>query len=452
MAMVPVVTLAVWGSPRVLASSHLGSSSQASSCFKKSTATPIPPPAVQGASAYKKYKGQTITFYGNSVGAGETQDQTLACEFSKETGIKVKVVPAPQSTTDRYAATQRFFTGQSSAIDVTMVDVIYPSAFAPYLVDLKKPLADIAKLDYPSIVKNDTINGHLVAIPYFGDFGILWYRKDLLKKYGYSAPPTTWTQLTAMAKKIQAGEQKKNKNFHGFVFQGNSYEGLTCDALEWINSYGGGTIITHNGTVTLNNPKTIAALTLAQKWIGTIAPRGVTSYEEEDARNAFQAGDAAFMRNWPYVYSLMQAKGSAVANKFGYAPLPHGPGGKSTAAVGGWQLAVSKYSKHIPASIAFVRYMAGQPVEAWHAEVASLVPAMPGVGSIPAVKKLEPFLAAVGPKEYHAVRPSAPLGTKYNQGSTIFFQGVNRILNGSSVSSEVSAMTSQLKVLAAQSH
>jgi trehalose/maltose transport system substrate-binding protein len=385
------------------------------------------------------------------VGAGETQDKAMACEFTKETGINVKVVPAPQSTTDRYSATQRFFTGQSSAIDVTMVDVIYPSAFAPYLVDLKKPLADIAKLDYQSIVQNDTIGGHLVAIPYFGDFGILWYRTDLLKKYGYKSPPTTWTQLTAMAKKIQAGEQKKNKNFHGFVFQGNAYEGLTCDALEWVNSYGGGAIITHNGTVTLNNPKAIAALKLAQSWVGTISPRGVTSYEEEDARNAFQAGDAAFMRNWPYVYSLMEAKGSKVAGKFGYAPLPHGPGGKSTAAVGGWQLAVSKYSKHIPAAIDFVRYMAGKPVEAWHAEVASLVPAMPSVGSIPAVKKLEPFLASVSPKEDHVVRPSAPLSTKYNQGSTIFFQGVNRILNGTaSPDSQVPAMASQLKILAAQ--
>jgi trehalose/maltose transport system substrate-binding protein len=255
-----------------------------------------------------------------------------------------------------------------------------------------------------------------------------------------------------MAKKIQAGEQKKNKNFHGFVFQGNSYEGLTCDALEWINSYGGGTIITHNGNVTLNNPKTIAALKLVQSWVGTIAPRGVTSYEEEDARNAFQAGDAAFMRNWPYVYSLMEAKGSAVAGKFSYAPLPHGPGGPSSAAVGGWQLAVSKYSKHIPAAIDFVRYMSGKQAEAWHAEVASLVPAMPSVGSIPAVKKLEPFLATVGPKEDHVVRPSAPLSTKYNQGSTIFFQGVNRILNGTSVDSQVSAMASQLKILAAQSH
>ena len=89
-------------------------------------------------------------------------------------------------------------------------------------------------------------------MPWFGDYGILYYRTDLLKKYGYKAPPTTWTDLFKMAKKIQDGEQKSNPNFAGFVFQGNSYEGLTCNALEWIASAGGGHII-DNGKATINN-------------------------------------------------------------------------------------------------------------------------------------------------------------------------------------------------------
>jgi trehalose/maltose transport system substrate-binding protein len=196
----------------------------------------------------------------------------------------------------------------------------------------------------------------------------------------------------------------------------------------------------------------MAALKLAQSWVGTIAPRGVTSYEEEDARNAFQSGDSAFMRNWPYAYSLGEAKGSKIAGKFAVAPLPHGPNGKSSAATGGWQLAVNKYSKHVQASIAFTAYMASKPAEIWHAEAASLVPAMPSVGSVPGVKKLEPFLTTVGNHTNHVVRPSAALGTRYNQGSTIFFQGVSRILNGSAVNSVVPGVAQQLKTLAAQAH
>ena len=98
-------------------------------------------------------------------------------------------------------------------------------------------------------------------MPWFGDFGILYYRTDLLKKYGYKSPPTTWTQLFTMAKKIQDGEQATNPNFAGFVFQGNAYEGLTCDALEWIASAGGGHFI-DGGKATINNPKAAAILNL----------------------------------------------------------------------------------------------------------------------------------------------------------------------------------------------
>ena len=135
-----------------------------------------------------------------------------------------------------------------------MLDVVWPGAFAPYLVNLKPKLGEAAKQFAQGIVQNDTIGGKLVAMPWFGDFGILYYRTDLLKKYGYKAPPKTWNELFAMAKKIQDGEQKTNKNFYGFVFQGNAYEGLTCDALEWVASAGGGHFI-DSGKVTINNPK-----------------------------------------------------------------------------------------------------------------------------------------------------------------------------------------------------
>ena len=75
---------------------------------------------------------------------------------------------------------------KSSSFDVAMIDVVWPGAFAPYLVDLKPKLGKQAKLHAAGIVANDTVGGKLVAMPWFGDFGILYYRTDLLKKYGYS--------------------------------------------------------------------------------------------------------------------------------------------------------------------------------------------------------------------------------------------------------------------------
>ena len=123
----------------------------------------------------------------------------------------------------------------------------------------------------PGIIRNNTINGKLVAMPWFGDFGILYYRTDLLRKYGYSSPPKTWAQLGVMAKKIQDGEQASNPNFYGFVYQGNAYEGLTCDGLEWLASSGGGNFI-DNGKASINNPRAVAILNLQRSWVGNITP------------------------------------------------------------------------------------------------------------------------------------------------------------------------------------
>ncbi len=163
--------------------------------------------------------------------------------FAKDTGIKVKVQPHPTASDASYSQLARVFTSQVVVVRRGDDRRLWPAAFAPFLVDLKPKLGKQAKLHSAGIIANDTVGGHLVAMPWFGDFGILYYRTDLLKKYGYTSPPTTWTQLFAMAKKIQDGEQASNPTFSGFVFQGNSYEGLTCDALEWVASSGGGQFI-----------------------------------------------------------------------------------------------------------------------------------------------------------------------------------------------------------------
>src|SRR4051795_8015283 len=182
--------------------------SSSGSKAKASTAAATAPPSVPNAASIKsKYGGQTITFVGDSVGGGHQRDTALAKKFSQQTGIKVKVVPHPAASDASYSQLARAFSTHSSSIDVAMIDVVWPGAFAPFLVDLKPKLGAQSKIHAAGIVANDTVNGKLVAMPWFGDFGMLYYRTDLLKKYGYTQPPTTWTALFAMAKKIQDGEK-----------------------------------------------------------------------------------------------------------------------------------------------------------------------------------------------------------------------------------------------------
>jgi trehalose/maltose transport system substrate-binding protein len=404
-------------------------------------------PKVPNAAMIKReYGGQSITFVGDSVGGGHQRDTALATEFTKDTGIKVKVIPHPAASDAAYSQLARAFSTHSSSIDVAMIDVVWPGAFAPFLVNLKPKLGAQAKIHAAGIIQSDTVDGKLVAMPWFGDFGMLYYRTDLLKKYGYTQPPKTWTSLFTMAKKIQAGEQQTNPNFSGFVFQGNAYEGLTCDALEWIASSGGGHFI-DNGKATINNPKARAILDLFRSQIGVTTPRGVTTYQEGEAQTAFTDGDAAFERNWPYAYSLNQAKGSKVAGKFAVAPLPHGPGHSSVATVGGWQLAVSKYSKHPDAAIEFVRYMTSKAVEKFDTITNSNVPTIPSLVKDPQVRKAAPYLNPATANVPRATRPSTVLGAKYNEGSKDIYQAISRILNGASASSVLPGLQSQLQAL-----
>jgi trehalose/maltose transport system substrate-binding protein len=389
----------------------------------------IKPPAVANAAAIRaKYGGQTITFLGDGpVGKSHTRDELLVAKFTKDTGIKVNLVPHPVDSSAAYSQLARTFSAKSSAYDVVMMDVVWPGAFAPYLVNLKPALAKEAKLHAQGIILNNTVKGKLVAMPWFGDFGILYYRTDLLTKYGYSGPPTTWAQLGAMAKKIQDGERANNPNFYGFVYQGNAYEGLTCDALEWLASAGGGQFI-DGGKVTINNPKAAAILNLQRSWVGNITPRDVTTYQEDQSLNAFDSGNAAFLRNWPYAYSASQT--TPVKGKFDVTVLPHSGRNASVGTVGGWQLGVNRYSKNIPAAIELVRYLTGVAVERFDAIYNSNVPTIPAVAALPAVRKVNPWLKPQIANVKRVTRPSRYLGTRYQQGSQIIYQGINQILNG----------------------
>jgi len=404
-------------------------------------------PKVPNAAAIKKkYGGQEITFVGDSVGNGHVRDTALATEFTKDTGIKVTVVPHPSASDQSYAQLARAFSAKSSSIDVAMIDVVWPGAFAPYLVNLKPKLGTQSKLHLASIVANDTIKGKLVAMPWFGDYGILYYRTDLLRKYGYKAPPKTWGALFAMAKKIQNGERGSNPNFAGFVFQGNAYEGLTCNTLEWIASAGGGHII-DNGKVTINNAKARTVLDAIRAQIGKITPRGVTSYNEDGARIPFDNGDAAFMRNWPYAYSLSQATGSAVKGKFAVTVLPHGAAGPSVGTVGGWQLGVSKYSKHKGAATELVRYLTSPGVQKFDAIFNTNVPTIPAVARIKAVVKANPYLTPAIANVARVTRPSKYLKASYNEGSKDIYQGISQILNGTPAKNVLPSISSKLQRL-----
>ena len=377
----------------------------------------------------------TLRVAGDStaVGEGGRWMKEKVEEWAKKTGNKVEYIDSPADTNDRLALYQQYWAAKSPDVDVYMIDVIWPGIVAPHALDLK-PYFSEAELKefFPRIVENNTIKGKLTSIPFFTDAGLLYYRTDLLQKYGYKNPPRTWAELEQMAKKVMQGERKANKDFWGFVFQGKAYEGLTCDALEWIYSFGGGRIVEKGGRISVNNPKAPLALNTLRRFVGSIAPAGVTAYAEEEARNVFQQGNALFMRNWPYAYALGQAEGSPIRGKFAVTVLPKGGADAPNAAtLGGWQLMVSAYSQHPKEAADLVKYLTSYEVQKDNAVRLSRLPTRPALYNDKDVLAKNAWFKDLLPVFQNAVsRPSDVAGAKYNQVSEAIWTEVHNALTG----------------------
>lgn len=373
-----------------------------------------------------------------AISCGAVGQELKLCEdgakaWAAKTGNQVKVVSTPNSATERLALYQQILAAGSGDIDVLQIDVIWPGILAGHLTDLTKAVpAEQVQANFPAIVQNNTVGGKLVAIPWYIDAGVLYYRKDLLEKYGKPVPQT-WEELSATAKVAQDGERAAgNDKMWGFVYQAKAYEGLTCNALEWIDSWNGGTIVDHDGKITIDNPKAAAALTWARSTVGQVAPEGVLNYSEEEARGVFQSGNAVFMRNWPYAWPLAQSQDSAVKGKVGVAALPKGgPDGKHTGALGGWQLAVSKYSRNQEAAVDLVRYLTSPEEQKRRAIVGGYNPTLPALYQDQEVLQANPFFGSLYETFVNAVaRPSRETGVKYNQVSSEFFNATHTVLAG----------------------
>ena len=380
--------------------------------------------------------GETIRFAGDSdlVGDNGRWARAVVEEWAEKTNNTVEYISRPADATATLQMYLQYWTSRSADVDVCLIDVIWQGIAAPYAVDLKKFIqADIVSGFFPRSIENNTVEGRLVSLPWFIDAGLLYYRTDLLEKYGYSGPPKTWEELAEMAKKIQDGERAAgNLGFQGFVFQGKSSESLTCNAVEWIYSYGGGTIISPDKNVTVNNPNVIKALQTAKSWVGTISPTAVTTYGEEEARNVWQSGNAAFMRNWPYAYPLGQNPQSPISGKFDVTALPKGgDDGKNAACLGGWQLMISKYSKVPNASADLIRYLTSAEIQKKHAIELGLLPTLPDLYNDPDLQQKNPWFKNASDILANIVaRPSTAAGGSYDQLSQSLFENVNKVLNG----------------------
>lgn len=353
-------------------------------------------------------------------------------EWSQKTGVGVEIVSTPNSSTERLALYQQILAAQGDDIDILQIDVVWPGILGPHLVDLRAYNDQAGAGHFEALIANNTVDGELLALPWWTDAGVLYYRSDLLEKHGFE-PPETWDQLTQAARTIMAEERAAgDDDLWGFVWQGKAYEGLTCDALEWVDSFGGGAIVGADGAVTINNPQAVAAIEMAASWVGDITPEGVLNYDEEAARGVFQSGNAVFMRNWPYAWALAQGDDSPIKGKVGVVALPRGgENGSHTGTLGGWNLAVSKYSKNPEQAVDLALFLTSKAQQKQRAISSSYNPTYPELYSDADVLAANPFFGTLEETFTNAVaRPSAIVGDKYNRVSSQFWSAVHGVLGG----------------------
>ena len=358
--------------------------------------------------------------------------------FSEENpGNTSNRINIPWSSSKQLMVFRQMFAGKSDYLDVVNLDITWNNLLFKNLYDLtpyvKKSVKYFDMYDY-----NNRLNGKILALPLFIDTSYLYYRKDLLQKYSKNVPKT-WDELYNTALEIQTQERLLgNKNIWGFIFQAKKYEGLTCNFIEWISSYGGGSVIDHKGNVTINNTNAIKALDKISSFINTITPINVLNYMEEDSRSMFQNGNAVFMRNWTYVWNLLQKENNPLKDKVGFASLPKGSTikSKSRSVIGGWSYAVNKYSRNPSLAAKFVVMATDKKSQIERFKIEGQTPAIPELFKKPELKEITSTLNIYNNA---VLRPSFGINHDYSLTSKYIYDIAYMVLSGRVSGAEATA-------------
>ena len=305
--------------------------------------------------------------------------------------VREEVLPSSSDQQHLFYVTN--LEAEADDFDVFALDIIWIPEFrrAGWLYDLSPYLGPEQLNDFfPAAAQAASHSGRAYALPWFADAGVLYYRRDLLEKYGL-LPPRTLSELIHAAQLVVRRE--RNPRLSGFVWQGKQYEGLICVALEFIRAYGGEILDAH-GQSFLTQPSTVAGLQALRDVIAKehISPPFVTTADEEMARHVFSRGEAVFMRNWPYAWSLLNAEESLVRGRVGVTAVPGGSRRHATPTLGGWFLGVNRFSRHPQLAWQLAAFLTSEEAQRELAIAGGLKPTRLSIYSDPRALKEDPSL------------------------------------------------------------
>lgn len=343
--------------------------------------------------------------------------------------LNAELIELPEDAGQQREQQVQRLRAESDECDVLGMDVIWTAEYAAngWLYDLT-PVVEERQDDFiDSTVETVSYDDKYWALPFNTNAGFLYYRTDQV-----SNPPTSWEDVY---KEAAAND--------GLVYQGSAYEGLTVDFLELLNSAGGQVISEDGTTAEINSPETRETLQFMADGVssGAVA-KAVSTYDEEHSRRAFEAGQATFMRNWPYAYAL--AKESPIADKFDITTFPSYAGGQGSGALGGYNLGISAFSDNPDGALALAEFLTGTEFQTQMMIVSSLPATVGSVYDDPEVQKALPFATELRKAVEQAdPRPVSPV---YPEISEAIYKNVYAAINGeASVDESVQAMNDQVQ-------
>jgi multiple sugar transport system substrate-binding protein len=362
-----------------------------------------------------------ITFAGSALGA---EGQLLARQVARfevaNPTIHVRVQHTPDDATQRHQLFVQWLNARAGEPDVLQLDVVWTPEFAAagWVLSMDR-WHPVASEFFPATIAANTWADSLFGMPWFMDVGMLYWRTDLFR-----TPPTSMDELMADVQRARSASVP-----YGIVWQGARFEGLVTCFLEYLGAFGG-RIMADDGRIVVDSPEGIRALTFMRQLFATGAtPPEVLTWHEEETRFAFQNGSAAFMRNWPYAFTIMNVpRDSRVAGKFAVAPMPGAPGGVPTATLGGSSLGINAFTAHPDAAWKLVAFLTA-PDQMIERSGLSGYPPRRAVYDDPRLAKVLPIPVALahGVVERAASRPATPI---YSQLSELLQIDLHRALSG----------------------
>ena len=391
-----------------------------------------------------------------TVGFGREASGTLEkmiANFNKQSkDIKVKWRVMPSDTGQYFDQLRTQFQAQDGSLTLIGGDVIWPAQFAAnsYIIDLSDRFTESMRNKFlQGPVESNTYEGKVYGVPWFTDAGLLYYRKDLLEKSGFSGPPATWDEMKDQAQKVMQDQGTK----FGFVFQGAEYEGGTVNGLEYINSHGGQVLDPNDASkVIIDSPESVAGLETEYSLVADgVSPQAVSTYAEPETEAPFLGGDAVFCRNWPYMYSLAGTENFIKPDVIDIAPLPAGEGGESVSGLGGWNFFINAFAETEAQDAAweFVKYMTSSEQQKFYSLGGSYLPTLTALYDDPEIKENVPTVRLAPEALKNTVpRPVSPV---YSDMSLQMAEQFNASLSGDTPPQEaIGTLQKELQSIADQ--